>query len=408
MLPCSDAMIGQTDSPDHVQEPWTTATILIVDDEKTARMITRRRLERLGCRVLEVENGKEGLDVLRRENVDLVVCDWMMPEMDGPSLCDAIKADEGLRSVYVLLMTALDQPDQIAEGLRQGADDFLAKTASEQEIAARINAGLRTRGLMKRLTDSYRVIAEKQEELESELRSASEFVVSLLPPQGMISPRIELGWQFLPSSKLGGDLFQVVQWDEDYLGLMILDMSGHGIGPALRAVSLAMAFRPEIVRQRSASFDPGDILQGFNRDYPVTDQGEYFTMWLGSLHRPSRTLRYAAAGHPAAILVRADRSLVRLGAQTWPVGFGVNEDYATRSQQVEPGDRLYLYTDGLYEIFSPSDHMWGKEGLEHACTEAHEQPLHTALPWIVDRARHWQQRQLFRDDVALVGIDIQA
>ena len=122
-------------------------TILFVDDEKLVRMVAKRRLSKLNHRMVEAENGREALDVLEREKVDLVLSDWMMPELDGPGLCKAIKQDERFRSIHFILMTALDQPAQIAEGVTRGADDALPKAASDQEILDRVLAGLRARQL---------------------------------------------------------------------------------------------------------------------------------------------------------------------------------------------------------------------------------------------------------------------
>ena len=241
------------------------ATILLVDDEKVVRMVTKRRIQRMGHSILEAEDGRQALKILRSESVDLVISDWMMPGMDGLELCEAVKSDADLRSVYIILMTALDEPAQMAEGLMRGADDFMTKSASEQEIAARVNAGLRTCQLIAELACSNEVISQQQQALDAELQSASEFVVSLLPAQGNPVPNVQVAWQYLPSSRLGGDLFQVTPWGNDHLGLMILDMSGHGIGPALRAVSLAMLFREENMAQRHPSYDPGEIIQRFKR-----------------------------------------------------------------------------------------------------------------------------------------------
>ena len=220
-------MIGSVDDVLSCDKP---ATILLVDDEKVVRMVARRRLERLGHKILEAENGRQALEMLRQGAVDLVISDWMMPEMDGPTLCEIVKADEELRSTPIILMTALDQPAQIAEGLSRGADDFLTKSASDQEITARVNAELRTCRLIHELANSFAIISQKQAELDAELQTASEFVLSLLPEPREIVPGIHLDWQYLPSSKLGGDLFQVTPWGADHLGIMILDMSGHGIG----------------------------------------------------------------------------------------------------------------------------------------------------------------------------------
>jgi sigma-B regulation protein RsbU (phosphoserine phosphatase) len=119
------------------------ATILLVEDEPVTRASMAARLTRLGYRILEAENGRVGLDVARREHPDLLIVDWMMPEMDGPTLCEAVRRDPVLKSSQILLMTSHDKPAQIAEGLVRGADDFLSKAASKQEMTARVLAGLR-------------------------------------------------------------------------------------------------------------------------------------------------------------------------------------------------------------------------------------------------------------------------
>ncbi len=391
-----------------IKEDPRPATILLIDDEKLARMVTRRRLERLGHRILEAENGRQALEIMQREELDLVISDWMMPEMDGPSFCEAVKGDDRLRAMYVILMTALDQPDQIAEGLRRGADDFLPKSASDQEITARVNAGLRSSGLIRDLANSNEMLAQKQAQLDIELKSAADFVGSLLPQAGEPVPGIQLAWEYLPSLRLGGDLFQVTPLGQEHLGLAILDMSGHGIGPALRAVSLAMTFRSDHLTQKHPSYDPSEIVGALNRENPLSKDGEYFTIWVGCLHLPTRELRYTTAGHPGPILTRKDHLPQTLGAKSWPIGFGIEESYPTQRITLMPGDRLYLFSDGLYEVHSPSGELWDRVGLEAACQYVHGKPLEKSLKWVVQQAKIWQGQEIFGDDVALVGLDIRS
>lgn len=382
--------------------------ILLVDDEKLARMVTRRRLERLGHTILEAADGQEALEVLRRHEVDLVISDWMMPEMDGPTFCEAVKADEWLRSTHFILMTALDQPEQIAEGLSRGADDFLAKSATDQEIVARIKAGLRIRQLIGSLEDSYALIAQKQAELEAELRNAASYVKSLLPHPGEFASGIRVGWEYRPSLHLGGDLFQISRWSEEYLGLIILDMSGHGIGPALRAVSLARSFQGDAVIRRYPSCDPGEIIAGLNKENPIGEDGSYFTIWVGCLHLPTREIRYATAGHPAPVLTRKGAASQLLGSESCPVGFTMDEVPTTERVTLVPGDRLYLFSDGIYEIMSPEEKLWSREGLRATCEAVHHKPLDEAIASIMERAQAWQGQELFADDVALVGVDVES
>ncbi len=89
-------------------------TVLVVDDEPTARVALAARLKRLGYRVIEAGDGKAGLEALRRERPDLTILDWMMPEMDGPSFCEQVRQDPELLSSQILMMTSHDQPEQIA------------------------------------------------------------------------------------------------------------------------------------------------------------------------------------------------------------------------------------------------------------------------------------------------------
>ena len=388
------------------EAPKDRATILLVEDEKVVRMVSKRRLEKLGYHILTAEHGKQALNVLETEIVDLIITDWMMPEMDGLALCDAIREDERWHSLYLILMTAFDQPAQIAEGLARGANDFLTKSASEEEINARVKAGLRTRQLIESLGYSHEVISQQKAEIEAELQSASEFVLSLFPPPGNIVPQVNLAWEYRPSARLGGDLFQVTRWGEEYLGLMVLDMSGHGIGPSLRAVSLAMTFRDEHMARRHPSYEPGEIVQRLNEENPLTDQGEYFTIWVGTLHLKTGELRYASAGHPGAILTRNHGENMVLSANTWPVGFGLGQAYRTQHCTLSKGDRLYLFTDGLYEVMNPEGKMWGQKGLQGACHSVHEKSLDEALSWVIQQSQDWQRQETFGDDVAIIGVDV--
>ena len=110
----------------------TPSTVLVVDDEPVSRVSMAARLTRLGYRVLQAGEGRTGLELLRRERPELTILDWMMPEMDGPSFCELVRQDPLIQSSQILMMTGHDRPEEIAEGLSRGADDFLSKAASGQ------------------------------------------------------------------------------------------------------------------------------------------------------------------------------------------------------------------------------------------------------------------------------------
>ncbi|MGD9849783.1 MAG: PP2C family protein-serine/threonine phosphatase [Nitrospirales bacterium] len=396
--------LPQRPNPERSNVPYT---ILVVDDEQIVRMVAKRRLGALGYRILEAEDGEEALLILRREPVDLVLADWMMPNLDGPGLCKIVKADEQLRNIHFIFMTLLDKPAELAKGLKLGADDFLSKSASDQEIAARVTAGLRIRQLLMDLEKSNQLVSAKKAELDAELQSGADFVRSVLPSKGEVVPGVYLDWRFIPSLKLGGDLFQVSNWSPDFIGLMILDMSGHGIGAALRAISLSNFFQKDHVLFQFRSMDPGHILSKLNTRYPLSEQGEYFTIWLGVYQCSTGVLRYASAGHPGGVLVRPGESKRILGQKAWPIGFSPDETFDTQEVVIRPGDRLYLFSDGIYEVLNGHNEIWGQDRLQQALDGLSSSSMADGLERIVGQSQAWQEKMTFGDDVALVGLEFE-
>ena len=388
-------------------------TILLVEDEPVTRVSMAARLTRLGYRVLEAENGRVGLDVARRERPDLLIVDWMMPEMDGPTFCEAVRRDPLLKSSQILLMTAHDKPAQIAEGLVRGADDFLSKSASKQEITARVLAGLRTSRLVRELEttgdelkSSMLQLQNKQAETEADLQTAARFVQSLLPPQGSPVHGIALAWEYQPSLALGGDLFGVMAIDEDHLGLYILDASGHGVAAALRSASLMTFLRGENILQLLGSYDPEKVLSEANRRFPLSADGEYFTLWVGQLHLPTGSLTYASAGHPGALISSVQSSSRWLTRSSFPLGFDPSAQFTNDRLSLKPADRLFLLSDGIYEVPSPDGELWGRERFQGMIDAGKQTSLSATIASCFSAARGWQQAQHFPDDAAVVGIEL--
>lgn len=391
----------------------STPVILLVDDDEIARTGMAARLKRLGYRVIEAGDGTAGLTAIRAQRPDLVILDWMMPGMDGPSVCEAIRADPELQSSHVVLMTAHDRPEQIAEGLSRGADDFLSKAASKQEVLARVQASLRSSALVRQiehtrddLERSHRLLSAKQAELESELQSAADFVRAQLPPPGIPAPGISMQWAYQPSLALGGDLFQVCSWGDDALGLYILDASGHGVAAALRAVALMSFLREDNLAKTVGSLDPGAIITEANRLFPLTQDGEYFTLWVGRLDISSRLLSYATAGHSGAILQAAGNGSRWLSMAGLPLGFDPQSTFESMHTPLLPRDRLYLLSDGIYEAPSPTGELWGRERLQATLAAHRCDSLGQSIAETMSSARQWLAGDIFPDDVALLGLEM--
>jgi len=145
-----------------------------------------------------------------------------------------------------------------------------------------------------------------------------------------------------------------------------------------------------------------------NRQFPLTENGSYFTIVFVRLDIRTHTLFYATAGHNGLMLHRRSGEICRLAQPSFPLGFDEKNVYHTVETQLLPGDRLYLMSDGLYEVPSPTGELWGQARLEISMREAAAKPLADALSYAIGAAEQWLGHQQFPDDIAVMGIELAA
>ena len=172
--------------------------ILVIDDDGVIQTFLSRAL-RKEYEVFIASDGEEGLKQAGQLKPAMIICDWMMPGIDGLEVCRQIKLNPQLSTTFFILLTSLGSVEDRVKGLDAGADDFLCKPIEINELRARVRAGIRLHQL------SHDLQAQKQL-LEMELAEAAEYVRSLLP-EPFISPKLAIDFRFLPSRRLGGDGF---------------------------------------------------------------------------------------------------------------------------------------------------------------------------------------------------------
>ena len=129
-------------------------SVLAVDDNEDALFALERMLSHNGYQVYSAKSGVEALELLRSEDIDILLLDVMMPEMDGYEVTRQMKADERLRYIPVILVTAKSNLEDIVYGLDQGADDYITKPFKQDELIARLNAVVRMKSLYQELRDT--------------------------------------------------------------------------------------------------------------------------------------------------------------------------------------------------------------------------------------------------------------
>jgi len=368
--------------------------ILIVDDDPTIRLVLKRSLERQGYTVEMASGGLEGLEKAHLLAPGLIICDWMMPDIDGLEVCRRIKADPKFSTTFFILLTARTEVEDRIQGLDAGADEFLSKPIDPNELRARVRAGLRLHQL------SYD-LQQQTARLRAELAEAASYVRSLLPePAYFPNHQMAIEWCFLPSQELGGDSFNYHWLDEDHLAIYLLDVSGHGVGSALLSVSVMNQLRSQGLPDTDLR-QPDAVLRALNQSFQMGSHHDmYFTLWYGVYQPGSRLLSFASAGHPPALLInQSNRIPIELKTPNLPIGILPDQNFAMDQVRISVGSYLYLFSDGVYEVSSLQG-IWGLANWIALVRAS----LDSSLDQVLQQIQSSRGKADFEDDVSLLRV----
>lgn len=380
--------------------------ILVIDDDPTIRVVLTRALTKQGYGVTVAENGQEGIDQAKQILPALIICDWMMPIVDGLEVCRQVKANPDLSTTFFILLTSRGGTEDRVMGLDTGADEFLSKPIRPDELSARVRAGLRIYQLTADLRSSNQRLADSNHLLEAQLAEGAEYVRSQLPPPMKTDTAI-VNNRFIPSRQLGGDCFDYYWLDNEHLVMYLLDVSGHGLGSTLPSVAVSHLLRSRSLSGVSFS-EPARVLSALNDAFQMDmHQDKYFTIWYGVYHPPTRQLSYSCAGHPPAILLSGNPNTApqvqQLKTPGMPVGMFPEIEYPQKSCQVPPLSTLYIYSDGAYEINQRNGKLWTLEEFVQLLSDYREKNQ-TELDQLLDYLRNLNPKRVFEDDLSLLQV----
>ncbi|MDF5420450.1 response regulator, partial [Vibrio parahaemolyticus] len=188
--------------------------ILLVDDSKTVLLYISSALEKQGYEVLAVEDGRAALEVLtHRPDIQFVLSDLMMPGINGIELCRQLKSKVSERYIFFVLLSSRNDQSSIVKGIDAGADDFVDKKTSVEELQARIRAGFRTLELHNKLVERNKELDAAYQTIHQDLQSASHLMEQLLPAESTIQ-NVNFSYVYKPCSQIGGDMLGYLELDE--------------------------------------------------------------------------------------------------------------------------------------------------------------------------------------------------
>ena len=338
------------------------ASILIVDDMAANLQVLSGMLEDRGYVTRPVTSGKMALQAAQNDPPDLILLDITMPGMDGYEVCARLKADEKLKDIPVIFISALHETLDKVKGFGVGAADYVTKPFQFEEVLARVETHLNLRRLqveLERHDHHLQELVEEQkakmlEQLreqarhEAELNVACEMQKRFLPRTLPKCPRWEFAARFLPTQVVAGDFYDIIPMSGARTCIVLGDVCGKGVPAALQMARIMSYFR--IVAQTR---DTPDGIMGFVNNLLATEWSDdtFATAVSCVLDNEEARVSFCSAGHMVPYLLREATGVVEPVPleNGFPLSIEAGASFRTTHLQATAGDAFVLYTDGVTE-----------------------------------------------------------
>jgi serine phosphatase RsbU (regulator of sigma subunit)/anti-anti-sigma regulatory factor len=356
--------------------------VLVVDDDEAVRSLLATILRKAGeFLIVEARDGVEAQEMLRARHVDVAVIDLLMPRMDGLSLMtwgrrenidttwiilsgratfsDAVKAVQ--IGVYDFILKPLSSPESLVVRVRNAVRQRRLAAEREQLTADLETRNAQLREQVSQLQEACRMLSLQQETINEDLRRAELIQRALLPFAPPPLGNFAVDAIYRPCRDVGGDLYDVVRLDDRYVVAYVADAAGHGVSAAMLAVLLKQRIGmvdPETQRPIAPSVVLGRVNSHIRRE--CSAPGLFITAAYCLLDVEAPEITVASAGHPPIIVLRRDGAREMIYHTGPALGLSSDAMFSQKTLHLDDGDRVLLYTDGLYDLADPSGKQPGE------------------------------------------------
>lgn len=316
--------------------------ILIADDMLVNRRLIKRALEQRieDADFHEAEDGEKALRYIFKNRVDIIILDLIMPNKDGFQVLKELKSSEVYRDIPIIVNSAVDEVGVIQKALELGATDYFTKPLTMEQMG--VVLPVKVKNALKAY-EQKRLLVQMNQRMREELEFANA-LQSILIDESKSLPGIEMIGRYIPSAELSGDYYECLQTG-DRTWLLIADVSGHGVASAMISSMVKVMFKNLVDRYHA----PAQVLESMNETfYNLTHGTYYITAFLGLIE--DGVLTYCNGGHPYPVILDSKENRTYMLEENGLI-LGVMEDYRYRtySRRINPGDYIFMYTDGLLE-----------------------------------------------------------
>jgi sigma-B regulation protein RsbU (phosphoserine phosphatase) len=250
-------------------------------------------------------------------------------------------------------------------------------------------------------------LQQKQAQIDLDLDAAGEIQKSLLPHDIPDIKSIQMNWRFEPCQQVGGDIFHLYEKDQYQISADMLDVCGHGVSAALIAVT-AKQFLDNLHGQalvRGYPFQPADILNKLEEEFPFDRFDCYFTIVYILLNAENGEFTYGCAGHVPPLIMRKSNKLEALNHHGPVIGFGHELPFSQSKTQLKRGEKIVLYTDGLIDNFGPKGDYNGKKNFYNSLTRLSDQTVNHIVNGVMAESKKMRAGARPDDDMSLLLIE---
>lgn len=321
-------------------------TVLLVDDAKEMRELYARGLEREGFSTMTADGASSAMALLADVTPDTILLDFTMPEMDGVSLLQSLRAEARFAEVPIILLTACDQEACIEQAFASGATDYLTKPVDRRILAARVRSVIERRSALVRASRAAE-LERQRDSLRTEIQYALDVQQRQLPRTPDVSGAWTATGALLPCNEVGGDLYDIIETTGGGRTYVLLDVSGHGVGAAMVASSVRGMLRLLLPARGLA-----DVAAELNQHLCRDDTDHY--VCLGMVRVDDSGVSVLNAGLPPVALLRSGAVVDTVCASGVPPGLIPDSAYEVRRID-ELVDTIVLASDGVTEHIGGAD-----------------------------------------------------
>jgi serine phosphatase RsbU (regulator of sigma subunit) len=388
-------------NPSNATAKQSQLTVLVVDDEAFNVDYLLQELEDFGVKTLSAANGLEALAQVEEHSPDLVLLDIMMPKLDGFGVLAKMKSDAAMRDIPVIIISAHSEMAMILRGIEMGAEDYLPKPFDPLLLKARVNASLEKKRF-RNLEKAYLQGLERELEIGRQIQ------------QGFLPREIETpdGWQiatfFRAAREVSGDFYDVFPLAENQLALVIGDVTDKGVGAALYMALFRTLFRSLLSTNGFTGAGSGNSLSAaakFINDYICTvhESESFCTAFVAVLDTSSGKLSYVSAGHDHPLLLRTSGALEEVRPTGPAIGAMDDAAFALGELQLNSGDALFCYTDGLLDIRNSAGDSFGGDNLR-TLVKGKGKDVNALVTEIVAALDAFSVGAVQYDDITMLGV----